>query len=245
MKDEAQPWFPTGAMAGAWARARLQPVLDAWSAHWFAARTFQVGRLSERSGPTGADDGSRGGRSCAVRCLPAAALRLAESALDLRHDSEFTNRDHRLLEQIAEVLIDDLRVRLEHEFGEDSASSGGGWLEASVAEGAGPDALLLALPTQALARAFRKAAGPPANPSALPRLRASLADLSVTIEATVGNLAVSMPDLAALAPGDVLVFSTRVDDPIEVSLVGSPQAFARARFADQDGELALVFQPVS
>ncbi len=221
--------------------------MEAWSAHWCAARTFNVGRMTERGSALESEGWVPRANCTSVRAPKSASIRLAEAALDLRPGpAALTDRDRRLLDRMAEKLIQDLCERVEaalevdESFGSNAQPQN--WLEISVAEGVGPDLFWIALPVPALAKACCKAVGLAPRLPALGSMAAPLRDIDLLIEATVGRLDLSMLDLADLTPGDVLVLPTRIDQPIEVSLLGSSQVFARARLANQDGELALAFQ---
>jgi flagellar motor switch/type III secretory pathway protein FliN len=241
----AQDWLPPGAACGGLLRPALQSALEAWSAHWFAARALSVGRIAER-GAAGEGWRHRGHRT-ATRTPKPSMAKLMEAALDLRLAAgTLTDRDRDLLDRLTEAVIEDLCNRVEAALEIDETDvlddQNHEWLEVSVAEGVGPDLFWLALPIPVLARACRKAAGRPSRLQPLAPLRTPLAEVPVLLEATIGHVEVSMPDLAALQPGDILVLSTPIDQPVEVSLQGSSHVLARARLADEDGELALAFQ---
>lgn len=247
MTEQAQSWLPPGAASGGLLRPTLQSAVEGWSAHWCATRSFSVARLTERGAAKASDGWISRSSSTAVRILKPASTRLVEAALDLRPGVEgLTDRDRRLADRLVENLIEDLCARIEAALDIEDRTpvdgQAGDWVEIVINEGVGSDLFSVALPIPALAVACRKAAGAVPRLTPLAPLSPALSDVQVLLEATLGRLELSMPELAGLEPGDVLVLPTRVDQPIEVSLHGSSQTVAHARLADQDGEFALAFQ---
>jgi flagellar motor switch/type III secretory pathway protein FliN len=99
--------------------------------------------------------------------------------------------------------------------------------------------LQVALPAAPLAAIYRRGLPRPAAASRPldDRLKA-LAGSQVRLEATLGEAVITLPELRAMAPGDVLRLDRKLTDPGRLHLAGGGFV-AHAALTHADGQLAL------
>lgn len=81
-----------------------------------------------------------------------------------------------------------------------------------------------------------KPAKPTANPSAPPasHVSAALDQVKLSIEARVGHARLSIAEVSALKPEDILTLDTSLSDPIELSINGSVVALGELVVVDDN-----------
>jgi len=244
-------WLPIEVLSRESLKTSLCRTIDAWSAHWFAAKTLQARSFQIKArGDAGSVDGWRLYREdIALRTFPSGAGKLAEWALDMGpSDREASNADRIVLEALSSKILADLVLRLTETLGVPAPASGApgaavsgfgrdGGLEVTVADGHGPDVLALALGRRVLLGAIRRGLPPRKQGAALARRRQSLASSNVVLEAFIGQAVVSLSDVLALAPGDIVDLAVSIDHFAELSLAGTSRAIALGEMVTSDDQV--------
>ncbi|MEM0986314.1 MAG: FliM/FliN family flagellar motor switch protein [Pseudomonadota bacterium] len=78
----------------------------------------------------------------------------------------------------------------------------------------------------------------PANPA----LQRMIQDVPVRVDVILGDLRISVDDLLALAPGDVVALEQRTTDPVEIHVAG--RCFAKGRLMVADGKLGVTLTEI-
>jgi len=71
-------------------------------------------------------------------------------------------------------------------------------------------------------------------PTLTPRLK-SIADIQLQLDAILGQVEISIPELRALVVGDVLVLDRGLEDLVDVAAPRSRSQIAQARFTEREG----------
>jgi flagellar motor switch/type III secretory pathway protein FliN len=251
-----EPWLPVSALGGGTIGRLLGEAVSRWSDCWLVDRErVVIGAIAEFSaiGADGAetliaDDG------LAIRSTEQARIGLARLMLGASSGEKApTAADRDVLRQLAERCLNDLRQRLAAALG----FSGGEWRTEHepipLAQAqiypigiAGKEPLLELTLSRALAvRAIKRAAAPGAHRSALRPLSDALAGQEVAVSAALGRSELSLNDLAALAPGDVLVLDRDVGAPAPLAVNGTASG-GRATIEEAGGALRLtIVKPFS
>lgn len=256
MTEAVCDWLPLGALTREPLREKISAAVSAWSAAWFSNVRLTASRFTQMPPASRADAAGwlrlRG--ALAVKCSERSSARLLDWALDAdvtRLSSSPT--DHRLTGAFARRLHEDLVLKLEEALGvegpflsesETTADPFGrlGGLAIDVSN-EGDTLLSLALPLTALTDACKATLPPnPGRARKLTPLSAALQDAPVRVEAVLGAAHITLPELHALAPGDVIVLDTARNGAATLSLLGVERAFAWAKLTDQGGEMALTLQ---
>lgn len=257
MSDRARDWLPAGIVAGEGVRNAVSSAVAAWCEDWFARPAVRLAHLrTVEPEPAVLRAGWRRiGGQLAANLPRRNASRLLGWALDVQlEQQEQTETDQRLLEAFENRMLADLGRRIETALGmplsgtpafEAVDDPGGpyGGVSMALADAHEGDLMQLALPIEALLP-FCRSSMPPRRERSEPMadLLPALGPTTVRIAASLGRAELSLDDLRNLAPGDVLVLGTGVNDPIDISLSGSQAVLAKARLTDQDGQLALILQ---
>ena len=78
----------------------------------------------------------------------------------------------------------------------------------------------------------------PANPA----LARSLMDVPVRVDVVLGDTRMSIDELMALAPGDVVALEREITDPIDIFV--SDRLMARGRLVIADGQLGVTLSEI-
>ena len=229
---EARTWLPAGASPDK-AQAALTRMVAQWASHWFAGieepRTGSFGR---------ADEASRDLRNIAWhRCEEGAAVGIGAggtTALGARAMGvasgigDRTAADLALLRQLGEDCLQDLRKRVRTLL--DLASSVQ-WRETPQAPapddmvvrselGFRDDAvqLVITMSSWQLARLIRSCLPTAPELPALATAQAALAGAELHLSAMLGGCELTLAEVEALAPGDVLVLDHLVDQEIPLAI---------------------------
>lgn len=207
-----------------------------WSGRWFRDHRLIRQRLQYTEAPASPPAVASTSR-VAVRATPASVETLTGQALDadlLRLETNDT--DQAIVAALGVALLQDLATVLDTALiaeGDAAAADGSGVVLIELTDEDGrrmlvietsravlADARLAALPE----RARRK--GP------LTSVRTAVADVPVTLSASLGSAAITLPDARRLAPGDVIVLDRSLDQAIDLVPANGGAAVACARLAD-------------
>jgi hypothetical protein len=253
----ARAWLPAEAANSSSVRAAAEAAVEDWAVAWFAtAGPVACGfRASAGSAPSV----ERGWRSHAdaiaiARC-PAQSLRLAGLALFAAPEQlVLSEADRDIVDGLADRMCRDLADRLERAFGEQQPATGArgdaadpfggrGGLLFTVRQAGQATLMEVAVPLDGLVQ-FRKSSMPAARraPAALARLADAATATPVELCARLGQAVLPLSDLAALAPGDVLVLDRTVAEGAVLAVAGSRETFAHSLPAERGGMLALILK---
>jgi flagellar motor switch/type III secretory pathway protein FliN len=229
---EARTWLPAGASPDK-AEAALTRMVAIWSSHWFAGseepRTARFGRADE----AGRDLRNIGWHRCdtgaAVGIGAGGTIALGARAMGVASDiGDRTAADLALLRQLGEECLQDLRKRVQTLLDLESSLQ---WRETPQAPA--PDAMIvrselgsrgdvvqlaIAMTSWQLARLIRSCL--PTVPE-LPQLataQAALAGAELRLSAMLGGCELTLAEVEALAPGDVLVLDHLVDRAMPLAI---------------------------
>ncbi len=219
--SDPRAWLPEGIAPPATLHAELAARIDGWARRWFARRPPAI-----RSPVRGAPAGLRWRVADGVMIGTAddAMVTLGAHMLDVPADDR-SETERQLLAEVAEPCLDELRTLIADRGEWHPTASVPAW-SATIGDGHPIVAIgwsaerFAALVRQTLPKA---AAAPFGSPSA------ALATLPVSVGAAAGRVTMSVADLAALAPGDVVLLGTKLTDPLPITLNG--HAAARGRVA--------------
>lgn len=250
-------WLPDEALVGPEVRAPVEAAVADWSHAWFAGRaSLRLTALEPRpplwAAELGASAWQRHGEALWIASPAPALSRLRAKALDMAATPRTeTPRDAALLRGLERRMLSDLARAVERALGIPSAaappapgtgSPGAECLCAIIAEPSGAEAVRLAIPREPVA-AFRKARMSPPRRRDRPAPRgAALAGARLSIEARLGTAQVTLEELRALAPGDVLLLERRLDEPAELFAAGETEPFARG-LLDAAERMTIIIQP--
>ena len=262
MSRKAATWLPIGIVMRDDVRFVVGAAVEQWSKVWFSRVRLRLGVVKPVApGMRGYGDegGWRApGSAVAINSSPRATARLADWALDAGLEASRagpTATDSRLLALFESRLIDDLALRVDRALGivrgSDNAAPagddplrgrGGGLFP--ICDESGSRLFWMAAPFEPLADLCRRSLAPrSARATPLIARRAALASQTVTIEASLGEVELTLNELQNLAPGDVLVLNRGLSDPIDIRRSGQNTVVARARMIQDEGHLALALEP--
>lgn len=230
-------WLPKGAVDAARVDRAFAESIQSWSGKWFArGKVRPLGPLAAGSaGPGTLDKGMQWHslrEGLALGVVDKATGALATSMLDANlGGTALTSGDRGLIEQITVACLDDLRGTLAAFF---DIAADGRWRTDSEADlppakdawtcalGLKDGEPLIRLIVQHnLVVAFRKSRiSFPAASVDLRPLAEALEKQPVGVSARLGQCAMTLPDLAALNEGDVLVLDRTMDTPLELAIDG-------------------------
>lgn len=257
MNPSVREWLPAEAAASAAVRRLIREAVGTWAPKWFARAEIAASEVEVRSGAaTARAAGWQVARAVGTALSPSETLRLAGLALGA--DPErlvLSEADRDILGRFAAGIAGDLAGAIEAALGLDppeaeSSSAtddpfcGEGGLQFSVIHRGDRPLLHVAIPAAALVP-FRKAAIPPARRRAAPlaRIDRAFESTAVRVEARLGQAVLPLRELAALAPGDVVILDRAIDDGASLSLRSSGRPFARAAIVPGDAEISLLLLP--
>ena len=255
MSGEARPWLPVAALDAPAVRRALGEAVESWSDRWFpGARLAAAGFAVRAAGaPLPAPAWLSYGTAAA---LAADQLRLAGFALGTKPKGLVLSEvDRDIIGRFTTRILADLAGALDRAIGRDPPAGEtetltddplpDGGLAFTVADGTGAPVLHGAVPLAALVP-FRKSLLEPARRPrpALARLGRSIGATPVRLEARLGAAAVALGELAALAPGDVLILDRAIEQGASLALPQSGRCLARAAIAERGPEISLtLFAP--
>jgi flagellar motor switch/type III secretory pathway protein FliN len=256
-------WLPGEVVERPAAQAPFDQALDAWRAAWTPGLALKIGGWTLRSGasidPRASPEGDAWRRPrgvVAISCSLRARLRLASAALDLDLDAGQANeRDRAVLNGFCTRLLDDLAARFEAVLGEAAATPAAMPAAVSAADSMGEDPAAarifasvegeagvlvhITLPAPPVAALYRRTLPrPPAATLPLQGRLKALAASDVRLEATLGEAALSLPELRAMAVGDVLRLDRKLTEPGRLNLAAGGFV-ANGLLTHAEGRLAL------
>jgi flagellar motor switch/type III secretory pathway protein FliN len=244
----ARPWLPLAVVERRAAQAPFDQALAAWRADWAPDLRLQIAGWTLKPAeprPSGAGEGWRTlGASVAISCSLRAQQRLAGAALRLDVDAARPNdRDRLVLSGFCDRMLADLAARFDALLGVDAGSIGDAPRAASrvlaTIEGDAGVLLQAALPAAPLVVLYhRSLSRPPAGAEPMVDRLKALAGSQVRLEATLGEAVVTLPELRAMAPGDLLRLDRKLTDPGRLHLAGGGFV-AHGALTQADGRLAL------
>ena len=240
----APAWTPVEAAAQATALAPVQGALEAWREAWAPESPLRLTGWTLRRGRPVlegvADDRQLARPSIRLRCSRRAAMRLCGLALQVMIDTgALSDADRAVLDRFAERMLADLADRLEAMLGRSAVPLDEGPYVSGAITCDDGDLLTFALPARTLAELRRDALPAPRKGAPPPSRSAALGDTRVTLEVLLGTAKVSMTDLRAIAPGDVLRLDRKLSDTALISMAGGP-IVAEASVTEADEHLALL-----
>lgn len=249
-------WLPTNALERGAARERIAGTVEAWSREWFAGPPLTVSGLQAiMSPPAGSDDQPwRTGRAAALRCAPRAARRLVDRSLGQRRpEAAPSEADRLLLDAFEQRLLDDLVLRLDAALEVDDADGrrpvptardpfgGDGGALVQLGEPSGESLATLAIPLDRLLGLIpRKAPNHRLTPPV--RIADALGPLRLQVEASLGRVELTLPELRGIAEGDILVLDTPLTGSAELVMADGVTRIARAALVETEGRMALSIQ---
>lgn len=249
MTQPARPWLPAGHLTCERVRSAVSGAVGAWSEAWFGRPLVRLSTL--RVGETGvvARAGWLAAGSLGISLSRRSAGQLLGLALDATLDQQpQTETDQEVLEHLERAMMSDLGQRLEQALGmgdQDPGPRSEGGAHDVVASlwDADGEIAQVSVPQSALVALVRRHAPPPrTSTEALTRRTEGLGPQEVSLEATLGVATLSLEEFRNLAPGDVLVLGTALDDLLALSIAGAAAPVAQARLTQADGQMALALQ---
>lgn len=247
MTRSAPAWLPLEVVERAAAQAPFDAALAAWRADWTPRLHLQIGSWTLKASEALRDgDPWRVPHRCvAVSCSARAKMRLASAALELDLETAQSNeRDRAVLGGFCDRLLGDLAERFEGLLGAAADDVMAGHLTkapriVAAIEGEAGALIQIAAPARPLVALYHRALPRPAAAAKplVDRLKA-LASSTVQLEAMLGEAAISLPELRAMAPGDVLRLNRKLTDPTSLCLAGGGFV-AHAVLTHAEGRLAL------
>ncbi|WP_230635824.1 FliM/FliN family flagellar motor switch protein [Sphingomonas sp. Leaf4] len=214
--SDATPWLPAGAVPPASLHAGLAARVERWAGRWFALRPPAL-QAPVRGSPAGLQWRGSGGVmiGTAVDAMIAIGARMLDVPAEDRSEAE-----RQLLAEVAEPCLAELRTLIAERGDWRPVTTLPAW-SATIGE-----VLAIGWSAGQFATLIRQGL-PAAAPSPFASPVPALAALRVRVGAAAGRVAMTVADLAALAPGDVVVLDTGVADPLPITLNG--RAAARGR----------------
>lgn len=250
--SEARTWLPPGADTGG-AEAALAALLAHWSGHWFAgskdARTGKLVSMLEAGRELRTVAWHRCDAGAAVGVGAGGAIALGAKAMGVASGiGDRTSADLQLLRQLGEACLQDLRQRVQEPLG---LAGGTPWSE-SVQVPAPEDMVYhIQLPGQGdsvpiaiavtpcrLARLIKSRLPAPPAHAALASPEAALAGTELGLSAMLGTCDVTLAEIEALAPGDVLVLDRHIDQALPLAIEYLPVRRSACTIAQTDDRLA-------
>jgi hypothetical protein len=237
LSSTAWNWLPDGALASPDLLGRVDGAVAEWSGRWFKDHRLVRQRLQYASAPASPPAVASTARF-SIRATPAAVEVLTGHALDADLSRlEKGESDQTIIDALSEVLLRDLAAALDAVFGMDGASpaaadpSGGVLIELTDEDGRRAVVIETSRAVLAAARlaglSERTRRGPP-----LASIGTAVADVPVTLSASVGSATITLPEARRLAVGDVIVLDRPLDQPIDLVSASGGSAVACARLVD-------------
>ncbi|HEV2818518.1 MAG TPA: FliM/FliN family flagellar motor switch protein [Allosphingosinicella sp.] len=257
MSGVARDWLPVAALDAPAVRRALGDAVESWSDRWFPGARLTAAGFAART---------RGGALPALAwrqygtaaALAGDTLRLAGLALGTRPEGLVLSEvDRDIIGRFATRILADLACALDRAIGRDPPADEpetpagdplpDGGLAFAVADGAGAPVLHGAVPLAALVPFRKSLLGPGHRPRrpALARLGRAVGVTPVRLEARLGAAAVALGELAALAPGDVLILDRAIGEGASLALPGSGRCLARAAIAERGAGISLTLSSPS
>lgn len=254
MSAAVRDWLPPETAGSARVRALLGEAVETWSRKWLAAGAEAAGFEVRRNAPPQPGGWRVPGAAIAIALGAPEMIRLAGPALGVVPERFVLSEvDRDILSRFTATLAADLAETLELALGIEPVAAragpsadpfaGGGLVFEAVdgqqrvlAHGAIPLAALV--PAVKAAIRPRRRAQPP-----VARLAHAFGATAVRIHARLGEAALPLGELAALAPGDVLVLDRPVDDGAAIALAGAGKPFARGAIDASARNLSLILSP--
>ncbi len=232
-------WAPSGLAGSRRLQDGLNEIVTAWRERWLGRGQLSVTAVAEIGpGGRGSAEMILGPSASGLRLTVSSRARgrLLDQCLDVRlAEQSLTDGDRGVLEQLQAAMFQDLFDRVDERLAGREAGDAA-LLEVRVGDGYG-DVLLLALPCTATKGLWTS----PSQDGALKRPIASLAEAlretEVVVEAFLGEATLSLADLRALAPGDVLVLGTPLSHPSPVRLSRAGTTLGHAALSEAEGAL--------
>lgn len=238
MSSQVWNWLPDGALSSPGVLARVDRAVADWSGRWFVDHRLVRQRLQYAEVPASPPVAASTAR-VALRAAPAAVEALAGHALDADLSRlEKTDGDQTIIAALSEALLRDLAATLDAALGGDgeAVSSGGDGSGAVLIELTDEDGRrALAIETTRAVLADARLAGLPERRrrgAPLASVRTAVAEVPVTLSASLGSVAISLPEARKLAPGDVIVLDRSLDQAIDLIPAKGGSVVACARLAD-------------
>jgi flagellar motor switch/type III secretory pathway protein FliN len=261
MSERVREWAPLQAAASSdVVRRKLDAAVAAWNDRWFPSGRLETSLTVTRAGRR-ADNGgawrASGDGGVATSYPHAGADRLALRALGVRFEGlTLTAADHSVISALSRRIADDLALTIEGGLaghpaprapsafpGDDEAADAWhGGVTLTVADIRGP-LLAAAIPLEQLAPVCKAAMGSPRQSSRpLADPRDTIGPTQVRLDAVLGRAHLKLAELRSLAPGDVVVLDSTIDDGIDLSLPDFGACVARGRLGERQGWLTLTLQ---
>lgn len=249
MTQPARPWLPAGHLTCERVRSAVSAAVAAWSEAWFGRPLVRLSTLRVGEAGVLARAGWLAIGSIGISLPRRSAGQLLSLALDATLDQQpQTETDQEVLDHLERAMMVDLGQRLEQALGmsdggHGARSEGGAHDVVASLWGADGEIAQVSVPQNALVALVRRHAPPP-RPSAevLTRRTEALGPQEVRLEATLGVATLSLEEFRNIAPGDVLVLGTALDDLLTLSIAGAAAPVARAHLTQADGQMALALQ---
>lgn len=252
-------WLPASVDLGK-AQAAIADLMAGWSRHWFAgnedfpagmfASTADLGRelrgIEWRSGGTGSAIGvAAGGVIMLGACAMGVAARIGDR----------TSADLEILRQLGEECFQDLCRRAGELF---ALRTGTQWeaatqgpaqddmvYRAEISDRGDRTVLAVALTSCQLARLVKSLLPAPPEPPPLASAPVALAASQIRLSALLGGCQVTLAEIEALAPGDVLVLDRDVGETLPLAIEHLPIRRGTCAVARQGDRLSLqITQPL-
>ncbi len=252
MIENARDWVPESALAEPLLQAELDRVIEVWSKQWFSTQAIQRCLVATARNGALTQQAAENDWRClapdvAIGLNQGAALSLARGALALGSTiPKMSDSDERLLVHYGEHILRELAQGLSRRIGhssaprESDAAAEAHWLEMRLGTSERGAVFSLRIAKPALA-VLRKRLCKPFNPPPADRLPLSLALAAspVDVEASLGMARISVRDLQAIAPGDIIVLERAASDPVLLRSTSTGAAIAGVKLAGDKGVFEL------
>jgi flagellar motor switch/type III secretory pathway protein FliN len=238
--QQISDWLPESAFTEETVGPALHDAISSWCGRWFSSARAEVSavRLSQASKRM-AQGLHVASRSCEAELSGRGKRALLEAALGIDLSGlSLAEGDHRILDSFATAAVNDLLTALDA-LGE---HRGGGPVLCATLVLAGTEMGVLALPSQLLVSAIKKAIGPIRKPAQAPRSRAEALKLvTVKTEGYLGRAQLTVDDLQGLAVGDVIVLDNSLKDPVELRMPDSQKCIGRGKLVRTAESVSIQF----
>jgi flagellar motor switch/type III secretory pathway protein FliN len=234
--------LPATAFSEGAVEASLRDVVASWSSRWLLRAPAEVSavRMGEPERTTAAGLGLRVQKqSFDIEVAMRGKRFLLEAALNVDlSESPLREGDRRLLDALAEKIIDDLAAHLEAAL---KPPAGEQEKTLRVVIAAGANELVVVRATEdALVPLIKAQCSKVRETSAAPSNRLlALRQTPIVAHAHLGQAEVALADLDGLCIGDVLVLDAAVSDPIELRLADCRSVIARGRLCRSADNLSI------
>lgn len=239
-----RPWLPEAAIDAGLDRT-VAAIAGDWSAHWLPAGALRS--LARNLVASDADMAwLAAGGSVAVGLTTAARRTLGLALLAAPADATIAGAaDRRMIDAVVDAALADLVARLAaaaQETARPAAARQRPALDDTRQRPLGFDhqPLVTILIGQGAAVTMARPTRAPSPRPPLPTLSTALAPQCVSIGARVGGCTLTLAELAALAPGDVVLLDRAVTETADLTLAHAFRSLARCRIEPGDDHLSLV-----